>query len=38
MLGRIMDKVIFENNMDEAIMLLNGGAINAAYFWTGKLL
>lgn len=30
--GRIMSKVIFENNLDEAIMLLNGGASNAAYF------
>lgn len=30
--GRIMSKVIFENNLDEAIRLLNGGASNAAYF------
>lgn len=30
--GRIMSKVIFENNMDEALMLLNGEASNAAYF------
>lgn len=30
--GRIMSKVIFENNLDEAIMLLNGGASNVAYF------
>lgn len=30
--GRIISKVIFENNLDEAIMLLNGGTSNAAYF------
>ncbi|MCB2354232.1 class I SAM-dependent methyltransferase [Clostridium estertheticum] len=30
--GRIMSKVIFENNMDEAIRLLNGGASNVANF------
>lgn len=30
--GRIMSKVIFENNMDEALLLLNGEVSNAAYF------
>jgi len=30
--GRIMQKVVFENSVDEAISLLNGGACNAAYF------
>lgn len=30
--GRIMQKVVFENNLDEAMMLLNGGTSNAAYF------
>ncbi|MCB2341528.1 class I SAM-dependent methyltransferase [Clostridium estertheticum] len=30
--GRIMSKVIFENNMDEAIRLLNGGVSNVANF------
>lgn len=30
--GRIMSKVIFENNLDEVIMLLNGRASSAAYF------
>lgn len=30
--GRILQKVVFENNIDEAIMLLNGGQSNAAYF------
>lgn len=30
--GRIMQKAIFENNLDEAIMLLNGETCNAAYF------
>lgn len=30
--GRIMSKAIFENNLDEAILLLNGGASDAAYF------
>ncbi|MBX4266755.1 class I SAM-dependent methyltransferase [Clostridium estertheticum] len=30
--GRIMSKVIFENNKDEAIWLLNGGASNVANF------
>jgi len=31
-IGRIMSKVVFENELDEAIMLLNGRASNAAYF------
>lgn len=30
--GRIMSKVIFENNLDEAIRMLDGGESNAAYF------
>lgn len=30
--GRILSKIIFENNLDEALMLLNGGASNVAYF------
>lgn len=30
--GRIMQKVVFENNIDEAISLLNGGDINAYSF------
>ncbi|MBW9152185.1 class I SAM-dependent methyltransferase [Clostridium estertheticum] len=30
--GRIMSKVIFENDMDEAIRLLNGGVSNVANF------
>jgi S-adenosylmethionine-dependent methyltransferase len=30
--GRIISKIAFENNLDEAIMLLNGGASNVAYF------
>ncbi|MBZ9685891.1 class I SAM-dependent methyltransferase [Clostridium estertheticum] len=30
--GRIMQKVAFENNLDQAISLLNGGVNNAAYF------
>ncbi|WP_242831331.1 class I SAM-dependent methyltransferase [Desulfitobacterium dehalogenans] len=30
--GRIMQKVVFENNLDAAIMLLNGGKAEAAYF------
>lgn len=30
--GRIMAKVIFENNLDKAIKLLNGGVSHAAYF------
>lgn len=30
--GRIMSKVIFENNMDEALRLLNDGTSSAAYF------
>jgi len=30
--GRIMQKVVFENNVDEAISLLNGGAINVMNF------
>jgi len=30
--GRVMSKVIFENNIDEATMLLNGEASNVAYF------
>jgi len=30
--GRVMSKVIFENNLGEAARLLNGGSSNAAYF------
>lgn len=30
--GRIMQKVVFENNVDEAISLLNGGKINVYSF------
>lgn len=30
--GRIISKVIFENNLDEAIRMLAGGESNAAYF------
>ncbi len=30
--GRIMQKVVFENNVDEAISLLDGGAINVLNF------
>jgi len=30
--GRIMQKVVFENNLDEAIMLLDGGIVDVAYF------
>lgn len=30
--GRIMQKVVYENNIDEAISLLDGGAINALNF------
>ncbi len=30
--GRIMQKVVFENNVDEAISLLNGGAANVMNF------
>ena len=30
--GRIMSKAILENNLDEVISLLNGEAVNAAYF------
>ena len=30
--GRIMQKVVFENNLDAAIMLLDGGIAEAAYF------
>lgn len=30
--GRIMQKIVFENNLDEALSLLNGEASNAAYF------
>lgn len=30
--GRVMSKAIFENNLDEVIRLLNGGANDAAYF------
>ena len=30
--GRIMQKAVFENNLDEAILLLDGDATSAAYF------
>ncbi len=30
--GRIMAKAVFENNLDEAIRLINGGEAKAAYF------
>lgn len=30
--GRIMSKIIFQNNLDEAMMLLNGEECDAAYF------